>query len=106
MYGWVGYFHRGKIWGKLRELDAWIRNRLRYCIWKAWKKPNRRMRAFRQLGIEAGIAYSWSRSRMGGWAIAQSPMMRTTVTAERLAKRDYQSFTKYYEQIFHDSRTA
>ncbi len=70
------------------------------------KKPNRRMRAFRQLGIEAGIAYSWSRSRMGGWAIAQSPIMGTTVTAERLAKRGYQSFIKYYEQIFHGSRTA
>lgn len=106
MYGWVGYFQMGKIWGKLRELDAWVRNRLRYCIWKAWKKPNRRMRAFRQLGVESGIAYSWSRSRMGGWAIAQSPIMRTTVTAERLTKRGYQSFTKYYEQIFHGSRTA
>jgi hypothetical protein len=33
MYGWVGYFQMGKIWGKLRELDAWVRNRLRYCIW-------------------------------------------------------------------------
>jgi hypothetical protein len=31
--------------------------------------------------------------------------MGTTVTAERLAKRGYQSFTKYYEQIFHGSRT-
>ncbi len=106
MYGWLGYFQLGKIWGKLRALDGWIRNRLRYCIWKQWKKPNRRMRAFRQLGIEAGMAYAWSRSRMGGWAIAQSPIMRTTVTEARLAKRGYSSFTKYYEQLFHGSRTA
>jgi RNA-directed DNA polymerase len=27
MYGWLGYFHLGKIWGKLRSLDAWISNR-------------------------------------------------------------------------------
>jgi group II intron reverse transcriptase/maturase len=94
MYGWLGYFQLGKIWGKLRDLDAWIRNRLRYCtrlpdgqVWKQWKKPNRRMRAFRQLGVEAGMAYAWSRSRMGGWAIAQSPIMRTTVTEARLAQR-------------------
>jgi RNA-directed DNA polymerase len=106
MYGWLGYFQLGKIWGKLRTLDGWIRNRLRYCIWKQWKKPNRRMRAFRQLGIEAGMAYAWSRSRMGGWAIAQSPMMHTTVTEAILAKRGYQSFTKYYEHLFHGSRTA
>ncbi len=106
MYGWLGYFQLGKIWAKLRTLDGWIRNRLRYCIWKQWKKPNRRMRAFRQLGVEAGMAYAWSRSRMGGWAIAQSPIMGTTVTEERLAKRGYQSFLKYYERLFHGSRTA
>jgi RNA-directed DNA polymerase len=113
MYGWLGYFQLGKIWGKLRSLDAWISNRLRYCtrlpdgqVWKQWKKPNRRMRAFRQLGIEAGMAYAWSRSRMGGWAIAQSPIMRTTITEARLTQRGYQSFASNYERLFHDSRTA
>lgn len=106
MYGWLNYFKLGKMWGKLRSLDGWIRNRLRYCIWKQWKKPNRRMRAFRQLGIEAGMAYAWSRSRMGGWAIAQSPIMGVTVTEERLAKRGYKSFLKYYERLFYGSRTA
>nr|WP_216650040.1 hypothetical protein [Lewinella sp. W8] len=47
------------------------------------------------------MAYAWSRSRMGGWAIAQSPIMGTTVTEARLAQRGYRSFTKYYEQLFH-----
>ena len=27
--------------GKLRDLDGWVRNRLRYCIWADWKKPER-----------------------------------------------------------------
>jgi RNA-directed DNA polymerase len=39
----------------------------------------------------------------GGWAIAQSPIMGTTVTEARLAQRGYQSFTNYYEQLFHGS---
>ena len=29
---------------------------------------------------------------MGGWAIAQSPMMKTTVTIERLQIKGYVSF--------------
>ena len=29
------------------------------------------MRSFIRLGIKPGISYAWSRSRMGGWAIAQ-----------------------------------
>lgn len=92
--GWINYYRFANIVGKLMELDAWIRNRLRYCIWKHWKKPNKRMRSYIRLGVEKGQAYAWSRSRMGGWAIAQSPMMKTTVTINRLEQKGYVSFTR------------
>jgi len=98
MYGWVNYFKLGKGWQKLKTLDEWVRNRLRYCIWKQWKKPNRRMKNFIRLGVVSNIAYAWSRSRMGGWRIACSPMMRTTVTIERLKQRGYLSFMEYYQK--------
>ena len=91
--GWINYYRFANIAGKLRDLDTWVRNRLRYCIWKHWKKPNKRMRSFIRLGVPYGQAYAWSRSRMGGWAIAQSPMMKTTVTIKRLEQRAYVSFT-------------
>jgi len=42
-----------------------------------------------RLGIEQGQAYAWSRTRMGGWAVAQSPILRTTITEKRLNKRGY-----------------
>jgi hypothetical protein len=35
---------------------------------------------------------------MGGWAIAQSPMMRTTVTLERLKRRGYFSFSEQFQK--------
>ena len=96
--GWVNYYKYAHVSGKLKELDGWVRNRLRYCIWKHWKKPNKRMRSFIRLGISRGQAYAWSRSRMGGWAIAQSPIMRTTVTLERLKKKGYFSFTEQFQK--------
>ena len=96
--GWVNYYKYAHVSGKLKELDGWVRNRLRYCIWKHWKKPNKRMRSFIRLGISRGQAYAWSRSRMGGWAIAQSPMMRTTVTLERLKKKGYFSFSEQFQK--------
>jgi RNA-directed DNA polymerase len=37
--GWVNYFRMASIYGKLKDLDSWLRNRLRYCIWTDWKKP-------------------------------------------------------------------
>jgi len=91
--GWINYYRFANIVGKLKELDTWVRNRLRYCIWKHWKKPNKRMRSYIRLGIPKGQAYAWSRSRMGGWAIAQSPIMKTTITIKRLEVRGYVSFT-------------
>ena len=36
---------------------------------------------------------------MGGWAVAQSPIMGTTITLERLSKRGYEPLLKYYEKV-------
>ncbi len=99
MKGWLNYFKHASIHNKLKKLDSWVRSRLRYCIWHHWKKPNKRMRSFIRLGIKSGIAYSWSRSRLGGWAIARSPIMRTTITLQRLKQRSYVSFLEYYHKI-------
>ena len=97
--GWVNYFRMGSIRSKLKELDSWLRNRLRYCIWHDWKKPERKRKNLIRLGIPQGQAYAWSRTRMGGWAVAQSPILVTTITLKRLMKRGYISLLSYYEQV-------
>jgi len=40
--GWLNYFKLAHIHSKLKKLDEWLRNRLRYCIWHHWKKPERK----------------------------------------------------------------
>jgi len=35
----------------------------------------------------------------GGWAIAQSPILTTTITLERLEKRGYACMNDYYEKV-------
>ena len=94
--GWLNYFRMASIQGKLKETDSWLRNRLRYCIWHDWKKLERKRKNLIRLGISYGQAYAWSRTRMGGWAVAQSPILRTTITLERLRKRGYQSLSEHY----------
>ena len=97
--GWLNYFRMASIQGKLMKLDGWLRKRLRYCIWHNWKKPERKRKNLIRLGVEISMAYQWSRSRMGGWAIAQSPILGTTITLERLRKRGYESLLTYYEKV-------
>lgn len=97
--GWVNNYRMASIQLKLEKLDGWVRNRLRYCIWHHWKKPNKKKRSLIRLGVEEGQAYSWSRTRKGGWAVAQSPILITTITLERLKKRGYVSMSKIYNEI-------
>ncbi len=95
--GWLNNFRLGNIRAKLKKMDEWLRNCLRCCIWHDWKKLERKRKNLIRLGVEQGQAYAWSRSRMGGWAVAQSPILRTTITERRLKKRGYNSMLEYYQ---------
>ena len=72
---------------------------VRYCIWYHWKKPERKRKNLIRLGVEQGQAYAWGRSRMGGWAIAQSPILGTTITVEGLKQRGYIPLLDLYNQV-------
>lgn len=97
--GWINNFRFANMLQKLRELDGWIRNRLRYCIWHHWKKRERKRKNLIRLGASPQDAFRWSRSRMGGWAIAQSPILGTTITVNRLVKRGYESLETWYIKV-------
>ena len=104
--GWINYARYASISGKLKTLDGWLRNRLRYCIWTDWKKPERRRKNLIRLGVNHDDAYSWSRSRKGGWAVAQSPILGTTITLERLHRRGYESLLSHYLKVHFNYRDS
>ncbi len=97
--GWINYFRMASMQAKLKAIDSWVRNRLRYCIWHDWKKPERKRKNLMQLGVSPQHAYAFSRTRKGGWAVAQSPILTTTITLKRLQQRGYQSMLEYYYQV-------
>ena len=97
--GWVNNFRLASISSKLKTLDEWLRNRLRYCIWHDWKKPERKRKNLIRLGMDKERAYAYSRTRMGGWAVAQSPILKTTITLSRLRRRGYESMFSYYQKM-------
>jgi len=60
--GWVAYFSIAKTRSVFRDLDGWIRRRLRMCLLKQWKRCKTKLRKLVKLGIPedwaALIAYS------------------------------------------------
>ena len=51
------------------------------------------------LGVDSDHAYAWSRTRMGGWAVAQSPILLTTITVHRLKQRGYTPMLDVYYKL-------
>jgi RNA-directed DNA polymerase len=96
--GWINYFILASIQHKLKGLGEWLRNRLIYCIWQDLKKPDRTRKNLIRLGIGKNQAYAWSRTRMGGWRVAQSPILSTAIAIDRLKNSGCISLVGYYRK--------
>ena len=97
--GWIQYFRLANMLWQLEKLDRWVRNRLRYCIWHFWKTPKRRCKSLIRLGIKPDLARKWSHTRLGGWATARSPILKTTITNDRLHQRGYLAMITVYKSV-------
>ena len=97
--GWIGYFRVANMKRTLMSWDEWMRRRFRMYIWKQWKKPKTKVANLRKLGIPADRAYQWGNSRLGYWRIAGSPILKCSITNERLAAAGYFSILNYYESL-------
>ena len=99
--GWIGYFRFANIKTRLIGLDRLLGSRLRYCIWKSWKRIRTRIRNLIKLGLPEWQAISWGFTRRGGWHVVQSPILQTTLTNERLQKRGFLPTANIYANYCH-----
>jgi RNA-directed DNA polymerase len=74
--GWVGYFGFCQTPSVLRDLDSWIRHRLRCLQWKQWKVYRRRKAALIKCGIDPELAHTTAFSAKGPWKISHTPGVR------------------------------
>lgn len=51
--GWINYYQLTKTESLLKDLDSWIRHRLRMCLFKQWRKPKTRVRNMMKLGVKS-----------------------------------------------------
>ena len=93
--GWVNYFATDSAKHLMKELDQYVRVRLRICKWKQWKKRRTRALNLRKLGIPANKAYQWSFSR-GYIRTAISPVLQRSLTNDYFQKKGYNGFLNTY----------
>jgi len=59
----------------VRELDQWIRRRLRAIAWKEWKRGSTRLAELRRRGVGRDPAAQTAGSPHGPWRLSNSPAL-------------------------------
>ena len=96
--GWINYFCLADIKTLMTQLDSWIRDRIRMITWKRWKRVRTRFANLKRLGVKENQAWQWANTRKSYWRTANSPILRTTLTAKRFLTQGYISLKEYYIQ--------
>ncbi len=73
LLGWRAYFGFTEGPSPLRDLDKWIRRRLRSYHWKQWGR--RGYRELRKRGVSRDLAWNTCQSAHGPWRLSQSPAL-------------------------------
>ena len=71
--GWYAYFRVAEAQSPFKELDSWVRRRLRCYVWKQWGR--RRYRELRKRGVSQDLAWNTCKSAHGPWRFSRSPAL-------------------------------
>ncbi|MGB8634795.1 MAG: group II intron reverse transcriptase/maturase [Rhodanobacteraceae bacterium] len=73
LLGWKAYFGVAEVMSPLRDIDKWIRRKLRCYIWKQWSRSG--YRNLRQRGVSVREAWNMATSAHGPWRLSKTPAM-------------------------------
>jgi RNA-directed DNA polymerase len=73
LLGWKAYFDIAEVLSPLRDLDKWIRRKLRCYIWKQWGRAG--YRELRKRGVSVREAWNTSKSAHGPWRLSKTPAL-------------------------------
>lgn len=73
LLGWKAYFGLAEVLSPLRDVDKWIRRKLRCYLWKQWGQSG--YRKLRRHGVSVELAWNTSKSAHGPWRLSNSPAL-------------------------------
>ena len=73
LQGWQAYYGYIEVRGIFKELDSWIRRRLRCYLLKQWGR--RRYRELRKRGVSRELAWNTTKTAHGPWRLSRSPAL-------------------------------
>ena len=99
--GWIDYFVLEQRKSVARELDKWLRRRIRACIWKSWRLPRTRVSRLKQLGIKHEDALGFGCSRKGPWRLSKTSGLQQALSNQWLAEQGLFSLSERWSELAH-----
>lgn len=97
--GWINYFRLADTPSVFKEVDEWLRRRLRQLLWKRWKNPKTRQRNLTALGVSPRTAREASGSGRGPWRLAASPPVQQALSNDFWRNQGLQSISERFQQL-------
>ena len=94
--GWTNYFKQADAKKLLKELDEWLRSRIRMVTWKRWKLIRTRFENLKRAGLDEKRAWMWANTRKGYWRTAHSPILLRVLSNDLIKRAGYLSFLECY----------
>lgn len=97
--GWVAYFRHAECKRHLRELDGWIRRRLRCLGLKLCKRTITIVRFLRRLGVAETSAWLLGLSGKGWWRLSNSPQANAGMSVGWFEKQGLKSLIQRHGEL-------
>lgn len=97
--GWMGYYRLADTPSVFKEVDEWLRRRLRQLVWKRWKRPHARKRNLVALGVPPSSAHEAASSGKGYWRLAASPPVQQALSNAYWRHQGLRSLHERYCQL-------
>jgi len=97
--GWLNYFKIADIKCLLGDIDAWMKRRIRMIYWKQWKRISTKFITLKHYGIDEQKSWEYANTRKAYWRIANSPILKKSLTSDTLKGMGYLFFSDCYQAI-------
>ena len=104
--GWLHYFKLARVKEVFKELDKWIRHKLRVIIWRQWKHPRTRAKNLIKLGLGQERAHQSAYNGHGPWWNAGSSHMNQAFSKTFFMRIGLLPLQETLESLKYRSRTA
>jgi RNA-directed DNA polymerase len=103
--GWMECFRLAETDWAFRELDRWLRRRLRQMVWKRWKRGRTRYRKLVELGVLSELA-ALGAGGTSPWRMAATPVVNMALSNAYWEREGLMNITERYRQLRETLRTA